>query len=149
MLSPRKVKHRKQFKGRMRGEAQRGSDLSFGDYALKAVGCGYMTAQQIESARIAINRKVKRGGKLWIRVFPDKPITKKPAETRMGKGKGAPDHWVAVIRPGRVLYELKGIPEELALEALRLASFKLPFLQLLLVRAKRYESARIKKFIYG
>jgi len=111
----------------MRGEAQRGSDLSFGDYALKAVGCGYMTAQQIESARIAINRKVKRGGKLWIRVFPDKPITKKPAETRMGKGKGAPDHWVAVIRPGRVLYELKGIPEELALEALRLASFKLPF----------------------
>jgi len=127
MLSPRKVKHRKQFKGRMRGEAQRGSDLSFGDYALKAVGCGYMTAQQIESARIAINRKVKRGGKLWIRVFPDKPITKKPAETRMGKGKGAPDHWVAVIRPGRVLYELKGIPEELALEALRLASFKLPF----------------------
>ena len=127
MLSPRKVKYRKQFKGRMRGEAQRGSDLSFGDYALKAVGCGYMTAQQIESARIAINRKVKRGGKLWIRIFPDKPITKKPAETRMGKGKGAPDHWVAVIRPGKVLYELKGIPEELALEALRLASFKLPF----------------------
>jgi large subunit ribosomal protein L16 len=111
----------------MRGEAQRGSDLSFGDYALKAVGCGYMTAQQIESARIAINRKVKRGGKLWIRIFPDKPITRKPAETRMGKGKGAPDHWVAVIRPGKVLYELKGIPEELALEALRLASFKLPF----------------------
>jgi large subunit ribosomal protein L16 len=127
MLSPRKVKYRKQFKGRMRGEAQRGSDLSFGDYALKAVGCGYMTAQQIESARIAINRKVKRGGKLWIRIFPDKPITRKPAETRMGKGKGAPDHWVAVIRPGKVLYELKGIPEELALEALRLASFKLPF----------------------
>lgn len=127
MLSPRKVKYRKQFKGRMRGEAQRGSDLSFGDFALKAVGCGYMTAQQIESARIAINRKVKRGGKLWIRIFPDKPITKKPAETRMGKGKGAPDHWVAVIRPGKVLYELKGIPEDLALEALRLASFKLPF----------------------
>ena len=127
MLSPRKVKYRKQFKGRMRGEAQRGSDISFGDYALKAIGCGYMTAQQIESARIAINRKVKRGGKLWIRIFPDKPITKKPAETRMGKGKGAPDHWVAVVRPGKVLYELKGIPEELALEALRLASFKLPF----------------------
>lgn len=127
MLSPRKVKHRKQFKGRMRGEAQRGSELSFGDFALKAVGCGYMTAQQIEAARIAINRKVKRGGKLWIRIFPDKPITKKPAETRMGKGKGAPDHWVATIRPGRILYELKGIPEELALDALRLASFKLPF----------------------
>jgi large subunit ribosomal protein L16 len=111
----------------MRGEAQRGSEISFGDFALKAVGCGRMSAQQIESARIAINRKVKRGGKLWIRVFPDKPITKKPAETRMGKGKGSPEYWVATIRPGRILYELKGIPEELAIEALRLASFKLPF----------------------
>ena len=127
MLSPRKVKHRKQFKGRMRGSAQRGSEISFGDYALKAVGCGKMTAQQIEAARIAINRKVRRGGTLWIRVFPDKPITKKPADTRMGKGKGAPDHWVAVIKPGKILYELKGIPEELAVEALRLASYKLPF----------------------
>ena len=127
MLSPRKVKHRKQFKGRMRGSAQRGSEISFGDYALKAVGCGKMTAQQIEAARIAINRKVRRGGTLWIRVFPDKPITKKPAETRMGKGKGAPDHWVAVIKPGKILYELKGIPDELAVEALRLASYKLPF----------------------
>ena len=136
MLSPRKVKHRKQFKGRMRGVAQRGSDLSFGDYALKAVGCGYMTAQQIEAARIAINRKVKRGGKLWIRIFPDKPITRKPAETRMGKGKGAPDHWVAVIRPGKVLYELRGIPEELALEALKLASFKLPFPTAVISRSK-------------
>ncbi len=127
MLSPRKVKHRKQFKGRMRGEAQTGCDIAFGEYALKAVGCGRMTAQQIEAARIAINRKVKRGGQLWIRVFPDKPITKKPAETRMGKGKGVPEYWVATIRPGRVLYEIKGIPEELAIEALRLASFKLPF----------------------
>jgi len=127
MLSPRKVKHRKQFKGRMRGAAYRGSDLAFGDFALKAVGCGRMTAQQIEAARIAINRKVKRGGQLWIRIFPDKPITKKPAETRMGKGKGSPEYWVATIRPGRILYELKGVPEELALEALRLASFKLPF----------------------
>jgi large subunit ribosomal protein L16 len=127
MLSPRKVKHRKQFKGRMRGEAYRGSDLSFGDFGLKAVGCGRMTAQQIEAARIAINRKVKRGGQLWIRIFPDKPITKKPAETRMGKGKGSPEYWVATIKPGRILYELKGVPEELALEALRLASFKLPF----------------------
>lgn len=127
MLSPRKVKHRKQFKGRMDGEAYRGSDFAFGDFALKAVGCGRMTAQQIEAARIAINRKVKRGGQLWIRIFPDKPITKKPAETRMGKGKGAPEYWVATIRPGRILYELKGVPEELALEALRLASFKLPF----------------------
>ena len=127
MLSPRNVKHRKQFKGRMKGEAQRGHDISFGDYALKAVGCGWMSAQHIEAARIAINRKVKRGGKMWIRVFPDKPITKKPAETRMGKGKGVPEYWVAVIRPGRILYELKGVPEELAYEALRLASFKLPF----------------------
>ncbi|MCI5142524.1 MAG: 50S ribosomal protein L16, partial [Candidatus Electrothrix sp. ATG1] len=98
MLSPRKVKHRKQHKGRMRGEAQRGSQIAFGDYALKAVGCGRMTAQQIEAARIAINRKVKRGGKMWIRVFPAKSITKKPAETRMGKGKGSPEYWVSVIR---------------------------------------------------
>ena len=127
MLSPRKVKHRKQFKGRMRGEAYRGSDLAFGDFALKAVGCGRMTAQQIEAARIAINRKVKRGGQLWIRVFPDKPITKKPAETRMGKGKVLSRILGGVIKPGRILYELKGVPEELALEALRLASFKLPF----------------------
>ena len=127
MLSPRKVKHRKQHKGRMRGAAQRGSQIAFGDYALKAVGCGFMTAQQIEAARIAINRKVKRGGQMWIRVFPAKSITKKPAETRMGKGKGSPESWVAVIHPGRILYELKGVPEELALEALRLASYKLPF----------------------
>ncbi|MCL2789337.1 MAG: 50S ribosomal protein L16 [Desulfobulbus sp.] len=127
MLSPRKVKHRKQFKGRMRGAADRGSDLAFGEFALKALGCGRMTSQQIEAARIAINRKVKRGGQLWIRIFPDKPITKKPAETRMGKGKGSPEYWVATIRPGRILYEIKGIPEELAIEALRLASFKLPF----------------------
>jgi large subunit ribosomal protein L16 len=127
MLSPRKVKYRKQHKGRMRGAAQRGSQLAFGDYALKAVGCGRMTAQQIEAARIAINRKVNRGGQMWIRVFPAKPVTKKPAETRMGKGKGSPEYWVAVIHPGKILYELKGIPEELAVEALRLASFKLPF----------------------
>ena len=127
MLSPRKVKHRKQHKGRMRGAAQRGSQIAFGDYALKAVGCGRMTAQQIEAARIAINRKVKRGGQMWIRVFPAKPVTKKPAETRMGKGKGSPEYWVAVIHPGKILYELKGVPEELAMEALRLASYKLPF----------------------
>lgn len=127
MLSPRKVKYRKQHKGRMRGKAQRGSQLAFGDYGLKAVGCGRMTAQQIEAARIAINRQVKRGGQMWIRVFPAKPVTKKPAETRMGKGKGAPEYWVAVIRPGKILYELKGVPENLAIEALRLAAFKLPF----------------------
>jgi large subunit ribosomal protein L16 len=127
MLSPRKVKYRKQHKGRMRGAAQRGSQLAFGDYALKAVGCGRMTAQQIESARIAISRKVKRGGQLWIRVFPAKSITKKPAETRMGKGKGAPEYWVSVIHPGKILYELKGVPDDVAKEALRLAAYKLPF----------------------
>ena len=126
MLSPRKVKHRKQFKGRMRGAAQRGEEISFGDFGLKAMECGKLTAQQIEAARIAINRKVRRGGALWIRIFPDKPITKKPAETRMGKGKGVPDHWVAVVKPGKMLYELRGVPEELAVEALRLASYKLP-----------------------
>ncbi|HHD63763.1 MAG TPA: 50S ribosomal protein L16 [Desulfobulbaceae bacterium] len=127
MLSPRKIKHRKQHKGRMRGAAHRGADFSFGDYALKAVGCGRLTAQQIEAGRVAINRKIKRGGQMWIRIFPDKPITKKPAETRMGKGKGSPEYWVATIRPGRILYELKDVPEELAVEALRLASFKFPF----------------------
>ena len=127
MLSPRKVKHIKQFKGRMRGAAQRGEEISFGDFGLKAMECGKLTAQQIEAARIAINRKVRRGGALWIRIFPDKPITKKPAETRMGKGKGVPDHWVAVVKPGKMLYELRGVPEELAVEALRLASYKLPF----------------------
>lgn len=127
MLSPRKVKHRKQFKGRMRGVAHRGSDISFGDYALKAVECGKMSSAHIEAARVAINRKIKRGGKMWIRVFPDKPITKKPAETRMGKGKGSPEFWVAVIKPGKVLYELSGVEEELAMEALKLAGHKLPF----------------------
>lgn len=135
MLSPRKVKHRKQFKGRMRGVAQNGSDLSHGDFALKAVGCGRLTAQQIEAGRIAINRKVKRGGQMWIRVFPDKPITKKPAETRMGKGKGSPEYWVATVRPGRVIYELKGVPEELAVAALRLASYKFPFPTKIIMRS--------------
>ena len=127
MLSPKKIKHRKQMKGRMKGKAYRGSDITFGDYALKALECGYMTAQQIESARVAINRKVKRGGKMWIRVFPDKPLTKKPAETRMGKGKGSPEQWVAPIKPGRILYELTGVDEELAVRALTLAGNKLPF----------------------
>ncbi len=127
MLSPRKVKHRKVFKGRMRGTAQRGSSVSFGDYGLKALECGKMTAQQIEAARIAINRKIKRGGKVWIRVFPDKPITKKAAETRMGKGKGSPESWVAIVKPGRILYELAGVDEALAIRALTLAGNKLPF----------------------
>lgn len=127
MLSPKKVKHRKQMKGRNRGKAAVGCDISFGDFALKAVACGRMTAQQIEAARVAINRKIKRGGKMWIRVFPDKPLTKKPAETRMGKGKGSPELWVAPIKPGRILYELNGVDEELAIKALTLAGNKLPF----------------------
>lgn len=127
MLSPKKVKHRKVFKGRMTGVALRGSSISFGEYALKALDCGKITAQQIEAARIAINRKIKRGGKVWIRIFPDKPITKKPAETRMGKGKGSPEYWVAPIQPGKILYELAGVDEELAVRALTLAGNKLPF----------------------
>jgi len=115
------------MKGRMKGTALRGSSFAFGEYALKAVQCGNMTAQQIEAARIAINRTVKRGGKMWIRIFPDKPITKKPAETRMGKGKGSPEYWVAPVRPGRILYELTGVEESLAIKALTLAGNKLPF----------------------
>jgi large subunit ribosomal protein L16 len=126
MLSPKKVKYRKQMKGRMRGAAYRGSDLAFGDFGLQALECGRLTAQQIEAARIAMTRSIKRGGKIWIRIFPDKPITKKPAETRMGKGKGAPEAWVAVIRPGRIIYEMEGITPETAAEALRLAAHKLP-----------------------
>ena len=127
MLSPKKVKHRKVFKGRLRGKAQRGSSISFGDFALKATTSGKMNAQQIEAARVAISRKIKRGGKVWIRVFPDKPVTKKPAETRMGKGKGSPEFWVAPVKPGRILYELSGVEEELAIRALTLAGNKLPF----------------------
>ncbi|HID03141.1 MAG TPA: 50S ribosomal protein L16 [Desulfobacterales bacterium] len=127
MLSPKKVKHRKVFKGKNRGKAHRGSTISFGDYALKAMESGKLTAQQIEAARIAINRKIKRGGQVWIRVFPDKPVTKKPAETRMGKGKGSPEYWVAVTKPGKIIYELAGVEEELAIQALTLAGAKLPF----------------------
>ena len=127
MLSPKKVKYRKQQKGRMKGVAFRGNALEFGDYGLQALECGRMSAQQIESARVAVTRHVKRGGKIWIRVFPDKPISKKPAETRMGKGKGAPEAWVAVVRPGRILYELEGVAENVAAEAFRLAGHKLPF----------------------
>jgi len=125
MLVPKRVKHRKVQKGRMNGLAYRGSDISFGDFGLQAVECGRLTARQIEAARIAMTRHVKRGGKVWIRVFPDKPISRKAAETRMGKGKSGPDHWVAVIKPGRVLYELDGVPEDVAREAFRLASHKL------------------------
>jgi large subunit ribosomal protein L16 len=127
MLQPKKVKHRKQQKGRMRGKAYRGSKLAFGDFGLQAVDGFRMTARQIEAARIAMTRHVKRGGKVWIRVFPDKPVTKKPAETRMGKGKGSPELWVAVVKPGRILYEMEGVPVTTAREALRLAAHKLPF----------------------
>jgi len=126
MLSPKRVKYRKQQKGRMKGTASRGNTVSFGDFGLQATECGRITARQIEAARIALTRYVKRAGKVWIRVFPDKPITKKPAETRMGKGKGATEGWVAVVRPGKVLYEIQGVPEDKAKEALRIASFKLP-----------------------
>ena len=125
MLAPKRVKHRKQMKGRMAGAAHRGSHVSFGDFALKTLQCGYVTSKQIEAARIAITRYVKRGGKIWIRIFPDKPVTKKPAETRMGKGKGSPEGWVAVVKPGRILYEIKGVSEVVAREAFRLASHKL------------------------
>ena len=126
MLQPKKVKHRKQQKGRMRGKAYRGSTLAFGDFGLQALECSRVTARQIEAARIAMTRYVKRGGKVWIRVFPDKPITKKPAETRMGKGKGNPEEWVAVVKPGRMLYEMEGVTSEVARSALRLATHKLP-----------------------
>lgn len=127
MLSPKKVKHRKQMKGRLKGKAHRGSTISFGDYALKATQCGKMSSQQIEAARITISRTVKRSGKMWIRIFPDKPVTKKPAETRMGKGKGSPESWEAPIKPGRILYELTGVEESVAIKALTLAGNKLPF----------------------
>ena len=125
MLSPKKVKFRKQQKGRMRGTSHRGCRLNFGEFGLQAIECGTLTSRQIEAARIAMTRHVKRGGKMWIRIFPDKPFTKKPAEVRMGKGKGSPEGWVAVIRPGRILYEMEGVDREMAKEALRLASHKL------------------------
>ena len=126
MLSPKRVRHRKVQKGRMRGVSFRGSEVSFGDFGLQSLSPGRLTARQIEAARVAMTRHVKRGGKVWIRVFPDKPISKKPAETRMGKGKGGPDHWVAIVMPGRMLYELDGGSEELAREAMIRAAHKLP-----------------------
>jgi large subunit ribosomal protein L16 len=133
---PAKVKYRKVQKGKMRGKAYRGSLLAFGDYGLKAMECGWLTSRQIEAARVAISRYVKKGGKVWIRVFPDKPITKKPLETRMGKGKGAPEDWVAVIKPGRVLYEMEGVTEEDAKKALTLAANKLPLLTKFVARSE-------------
>ena len=126
MLMPKKVKYRKQQRGRMTGKAWRGSTLSFGDYGLKAMECGWITDRQIEAARVAMTRSIKRGGKVWIRLFPDKPITKKPAETRMGKGKGAPEQWVCVIRPGKILFEMEGVGRDVAEKAMALAAAKLP-----------------------
>src|SRR5436309_12674873 len=126
MLLPRRVKHRRVFRGRRTGFAKGGTRVSFGEYGLKALEEGWITSRQIEAARIAMTRKIRRGGKVWINVFPDKPVTQKPAETRMGSGKGAPEHWVAVVKPGRVMFELAGVDERLAKEALRLASRKLP-----------------------
>jgi large subunit ribosomal protein L16 len=125
MLAPKKVKHRKCQKGRRGGTAHRGSSLAFGDYGLQAIDRGWMTARQLEAARIALTRHIKRGGRVWIRVFPDKPLSKKPAETRMGKGKGNPEVWVAVIKPGRIIFEMEGVTEVVAREAMRLASHKL------------------------
>ncbi len=126
MLMPKRMKHRKVMRGRRKGAAKGGFNIDFGQYALKATQDGWITSRQIEAARIALTRKVKRGGKIWIRVFPDKPITKKPAEVRMGKGKGAPEAWVAVVKPGRILFELEGVPEDLAKDAIRLAGHKMP-----------------------
>jgi len=135
MLQPKRTKHRKVFKGRMRGKAYRGSTLSFGEYGLQATEQSRVTARQIEAARVAMTRHVKRGGKVWIRIFPDKPITKKPAETRMGTGKGGVEYYVAVVKPGRILYEMGGMDEQLAHEALKLAQAKLPVLTRIVHRA--------------
>jgi large subunit ribosomal protein L16 len=126
MLMPKRVKYRKQQRGNRHGKAYRGSNLVFGEYGLKALEPRWITNRHIEAARVALTRKIKRGGKVWIRIFPDKPVTKKPAETRMGKGKGAPEYWVAVVKPGRIMFELEGVSEELARQAMKLAADKLP-----------------------
>ncbi len=139
MLVPKSTKWRKQHRGRRKGVAYRGSRINFGDFALQAVGNGWITNRQIEAARIAITRHIKRGGRVWIRIFPDKPITKKPLETRMGKGKGSPEGWVAVVKPGRILYEVRGVSEELARSALRLAQYKLPIKTRIITREDVYE----------
>ncbi|MHB1286939.1 MAG: 50S ribosomal protein L16 [Leptospirales bacterium] len=136
MLSPKKVKHRKMMKGNLKGKAYRGSELAFGDFGLKSLEPVWLTSRQIEAGRIAITRYVKRGGKVWIRVFPDKPITKKPAETRMGSGKGNPEYWVAVIKPGRIIFEMEGVSPEIAQEALRLASYKMPMATKIVTRGE-------------
>jgi large subunit ribosomal protein L16 len=126
VLAPKRVKYRKQQRGRRKGNATRGANVAFGEYGLKALECCWMSSRQIEAARIALTRYIRRGGKVWIRIFPDKPVTKKPAETRMGKGKGAPEFWAAVVRPGRILFEIEGVSEQMAREAMRLAAHKLP-----------------------
>ncbi|WP_110984066.1 50S ribosomal protein L16 [Acaryochloris thomasi] len=134
MLSPRKTKFRKQHRGRMRGKATRGNTLSFGEFGLQATEPSWITSRQIEAGRRAMTRYVRRGGKIWIRIFPDKPVTMRPAETRMGSGKGAPEYWVAVVKPGRIMYEIAGVPESVAREAMRLASFKMPIKTKFIVR---------------
>ena len=137
MLAPKRVKHRKTHKGRMRGKAHRGNKVSFGEYGLQTTECGWISNRQIESARVAMTRHMKRGGKVWIRIFPDKPITSKPAETRMGKGKGNPEGWVAVVKPGRMMFELEGVPEETARRAMELAAAKLPVATRFVSRAQQ------------
>jgi large subunit ribosomal protein L16 len=136
MLMPKRVKYRKKQRGTMKGYAQKGNYVAFGRYGLKAITPGWITSRQIEAARIAMTRYIKRGGKVWIRIFPDKPVTQKPAETRMGKGKGAPEYWVAVVKPGRVMFEIEGVPDEIAKEAMRLASHKLPVKTKFIVRER-------------
>jgi large subunit ribosomal protein L16 len=140
MLSPKRVKYRKQQRGRMRGLASRGNALNFGDYGLQAIEPSWITSRQIEAGRRAMVRYIKRGGKIWIRIFPDKPVTARPAETRMGSGKGSPEYWVAVVKPGRMMYELNGVTEEIAREALRLASHKLPIKTKFVMRDHKLEA---------
>jgi len=140
MLMPKRVKYRKQMKGRMTGAACRKVELAFGQYGLQATECGWLDSRQIEAARIAMTRYIKRGGKIWIRCFPDKPLTAKPAETRMGKGKGSPDSWVCVVKPGMVLYEMEGVTEEIAREAFRLAAHKLPLSTKFISRSEQHEA---------
>jgi len=141
MLMPKRVKYRKAQRGRMRGMAHRGSTLAFGEYGLKALEPGWVTNRQIEAARVALTRHIKRGGKVWIRIFPDKPITKKPAETRMGKGKGSPEMWVAVVKPGRVMFELEGVSPDIAQKAMALASAKMPVKTKFVVREEAHTDA--------
>jgi large subunit ribosomal protein L16 len=143
MLSPRRVKFRKQQRGRMKGMASRGNELNFGDFGLQAIEPSWITSRQIESGRRAMVRYIKRGGKIWIRIFPDKPVTARPAETRMGSGKGAPEYWVAVVKPGRIMYEIGGVTEEIAREALRLASYKMPIKTKIVVRQQKPEEAEV------